>query len=343
VVRARRIGLPVAAVTLGVVGAALILELLLRVANLAPLPTQLRDIVRDDAIGFRRQPGSVLRGTAESGEFEFEYAHNRLGFRDGEHTEAKPSGTLRIVALGDSFTYGVGAAFADTYLAQLERRLNQRADPHRQVEIIKLGMPRHFPLLERRTLEEYGLRFAPDIVMVAVLPNDVVDTALGATSLCATDSGYLASCGGLGWGGPPAWISRHSALGRLALRSLRAHELPPWQTLLADDGPYEPYWQELEAELARMREAAQARGAAFVIVTIPQSDPAESQSYFSARLAGWGSAHDAIVISTFAALQAAADPARPLYWPGDGHCTAAGYSVVADAIIAGFAAHRLAQ
>jgi lysophospholipase L1-like esterase len=342
-VRARRIGLPAAAVTLGVVGAALILEILLRVASLAPLPAQLREVVRDDAIGFRRPPGSVLRGNAESGEFEFEYAHNRFGFRDVEHAETKPAGTLRIVALGDSFTYGVGAAFADTYLAQVERRLNERAGTHRPVEIIKLGMPRHFPLLERRTLEEVGLRFAPDIVMVAVLPNDVVDTALGATSICASESGYLVPCGGLGWSGVPVWISLHSALGRFTMRQLRSNRLPPWQALLADNGSYERYWQELEAELARMREAAQARGAAFVIVLIPQSDAAESQSYFSARLAGWGAAHGAVVISTFAALQAAADPARPLYWPGDGHCTAAGYTVVADAIIAGLAAHGLAE
>ncbi|MDX2166325.1 MAG: SGNH/GDSL hydrolase family protein [Deltaproteobacteria bacterium] len=341
--RGSAIGLRLAAVMLGVAAAVGILEILLRVASLAPLPAQLQDIVRDEAIGFRRRPGSVLRGGAESGEFAFEYAHNSLGFRDVEHAAAKPSRTLRIVALGDSFTYGVGAAFADTYLAQVERRLNERAGTDRAVEIIKLGMPRHFPLLERRTLEEYGLRFAPDIVMVAVLPNDVVDTALGATSICATDTGYLVSCGGLDWGGLPAWLSLHSALGRFALRQVRSNHLPPWQALLADDGAYEPSWRELEAELTRMRELAQAHGAAFVVVTIPQSDPVESQSYFSTRLERWGAAHDAIVIPTFAALQAAADPVRPLYWARDGHCTAAGYTVVADAIIAGLAAHGLAE
>lgn len=347
VVRANSIGVRIASVVLGVVVAAALLEIVLRLASLAPLPGQLRDIVSDDAIGFRRRPGSVLRGTSESGEFNFEYVHNSLGFRDVEHATAKPADTLRIVALGDSFTYGVGADFADTYLVQVERRLNERPGAHRPVEIIKLGMPRHFPLLERRTLEEYGLRFAPDVVMVAVLPNDVVDTYLGVTSICVTDSGYLASCGGLGWGGLPVWISLHSALGRFALRvvrvkALRLGVLPPWEGMLVDGGPYESSWQELEGELARMSDAAHAHGAAFVIVTIPQGAPGDdAQPYPEARLQRWSAAHDAIVIPTYAAMHAATNSARPLYWVRDGHCTPAGYAVIADAIVAGLSAHEL--
>jgi len=47
------------------------------------------------------------------------------------------------------------------------------------------------------------------------------------------------------------------------------------------------------------------------------------------------------VIPTYAAMDAAARAGRPLYWPRDGHCTAAGNSVIADAIITGLTAHGL--
>ncbi|MGH7788190.1 MAG: SGNH/GDSL hydrolase family protein [Candidatus Binatia bacterium] len=337
----RSIRLRVVAVLLGVVAAVALLEVLVRLARLAPLPAQVQDLVRDEIIRFRRQPGSVQRGMAESGEFRFEYAHNSLGFRDVEHATAKPADTLRIVGLGDSFTYGVGADFADTYLALVEQRLNQRADAARRVEIVKLGMPRHFPLLERRTLEDVGLRFAPDLVLVAVLPNDVIDTYIGDAALCVSDAGYLVSCDGLAWGGLPAAIARTSALARLTLRvaggsGRRLWSMPPRSERSVDGGPYEAAWQQMEGELERMRAAAQAHGATLAVVAIPPSPRADP--YPEARLRRWSAAHGALFISAYGAMQAADDPARPLYWAVDGHCTPAGYRVIADAIVAGLLA-----
>jgi hypothetical protein len=325
-------------VLVGLVLALGVLEILLRLAHLAPLPAQMQDIVRDDAIVFRRRPGSIARGMSESGEFSFEHAHNSLGFRDVEHAEGKPADTLRIVALGDSFTYGVGANYAETYLARVEQALNEDTGARRRVEIIKLGMPRHFPLLERRTLEEIGARFAPDVVMVALLPNDVVDTYLGVTAICVTDSGYLVSCDGLQWAGLPVWLSLHSAVGRLAVRAVRVKSrqigwLPPWESIGVDGGPYESAWQEMEGELTRMRTVAREHGAAFVVVAIPQSPPPRDPQPFEARLRRWTVAHDAIFISTFGALSAAGDTQTPMYWKGDGHCTPAGYAVIADTIV----------
>lgn len=333
--RAKLISQRIVAVGLGVLAAVILLEGLVRLAKLAPLPEQVQSMVRDELIHFRRQPGSVLRGTARTGEFLFEYAHNSLGFRDVEHAPAKPLDTLRIVALGDSFTYGVGADFADTYLVRVEQRLNQRPAAPRRVEIIKLGMPRHFPLLERRTLEEVGLRFAPDIVMVAVLPNDVIDTYIGDAALCVADAGYLVSCDGLAWGELPVLLARYSALARLTLRMVagsgrRLWSMPPQSD--RDGGPYESAWQQMEGELERMRAAAQAHGAASVVVAIPPSPRADP--YPEARLQRWSAAHGARFISAYGAMRAADDPARPLYWTKDGHCTPAGYGVIADAIVA---------
>jgi hypothetical protein len=51
------------------------------------------------------------------------YETNSFGLRDVEFSLAKPEGTLRIVCLGDSVTYGAGVPFDETYEQQLERAL----------------------------------------------------------------------------------------------------------------------------------------------------------------------------------------------------------------------------
>jgi len=341
IVRSKRIAAGVAAALLGT-GVALALgEVGVRIAGIAPpLPVQYGDNVPDDVIAFRRRPGSTIRGRSESGEFAFEYTHNDLGFRDSEHALGKPAGTVRIVALGDSFTYGVGADFDDTYPAQVERRLNQRAGGHPRVEVIKLGLPRHFPLLERRTLERDGLRFAPDVVLVTVLPNDVVDTERGLDAVCVAESGYLVPCAALAWNEAAVWLYQRSAAARVVVQR--------WSRLSAAEAggtngssPHESAWQALERELAGMQRAARDHGAALVVVALPQQPPwSAADADLETRLARWGAAHDAVFIPTLAALRAAAS-SPPLYWQRDGHCTAAGYAVIADAVVAALIAHGL--
>jgi hypothetical protein len=122
-----------------VVSTVALLELSIRVWQLAPPLTERPNWVPDARIPYKYRPLSVRSQPPERGESPVDYRHNSLGFRDEEHVQEKPPGTFRIVALGDSFTYGVGVEFADTYLVRLERLLNTR--PGSRVEIIKLGIP----------------------------------------------------------------------------------------------------------------------------------------------------------------------------------------------------------
>ena len=105
-----------------------------------------------------------------------------------------------------------------------------------------------------------------------------------------------------------------------------------------DSVRFESAWRQMEAELERMATVAHAHGAAFVVVAIPQAGAADP--YMEMRLRRWSAAHEALFIPTSDAIRAAAaaDP-RPLYWKRDGHCTAAGYRVIADTIVAALLAH----
>lgn len=324
------------ALVVAVLSAAL-LEGAARLAGLAPpLEQQYGDNVADPHLPFKKRPGSVVRARAGSGEFEAEYRHNSLGFRDVQHDAAKPPGVFRVVAVGDSFTYGVGAAFEDTYLAQLERRLNPRGAP-RRVEIVKLGLPRYFPALEARVLERYGVRFEPDLVLVAVLPNDVLDTALGTDAVYVDDAGRLRTRDGARLGALATWLAERSHAvraflgGAVARVRARASPLRPDDVYRAD-GAHEADWRRLEADLGAMREQAARHGARFVLVGIPQRGPwGPRHEYPERRLAAWAGRHDAVFVGTIAALRAAG-PAERLYWTRDGHCTPAGYAAVAGAI-----------
>jgi len=95
---------------------------------------------------------------------------NSKGLRDVEHEYEKPPGTIRILGLGDSVTFGAGVAFEDTYLSQLERKLN---DAGYSVEIIKAGVNSYEFDQERTYFKEEGYKYNPDVVILGLFLNDI--------------------------------------------------------------------------------------------------------------------------------------------------------------------------
>src|SRR5262245_33377873 len=110
-------------------------------------------------------------------EFTVHVVTNALGFREPRLPSPKPPHTVRIVALGDSFTQGYGVEEGEAYPRQLERRLAAR-DPARTYEVVNLGIPGTSPRDYLEHLRDPGLAYHPDIVLVAVMANDVQDVAI---------------------------------------------------------------------------------------------------------------------------------------------------------------------
>jgi lysophospholipase L1-like esterase len=107
-------------------------------------------------------------------EFRTRVVTNALGFRDPRLPGPKPAGTVRVVVLGDSFTQGYGVEEEEAYPRRLERLLNQRR-PGTRHEVINLGVPGACPLDYDAHLEEVGLAYEPDVVVVGLMANDVSD------------------------------------------------------------------------------------------------------------------------------------------------------------------------
>ena len=335
---------------LGVLGSALAalaaIELGVRLLGLAPaVKTAYAHYAADPVLPFRTEPGASFELVAPTAEFRHLVEHNSLGWRDVEHAREKPAGTFRIVGLGDSFTYGVGAPFEETFLARLEARLNARSDAQSgdvgPVEVLKAGQPRFFPLTERLMLEHYALDFDPDLVIVAFLPNDLMDTYIGVDAIAVDESGYLRShaMSGLGRAGPLLYENSHAArllLTRVARARERATQPEDPAAFWRDDGPYEAVWGAVEDELGRLVELARERGAEVVIAHVPHSrhysrklSPDEVE-YPARRLARFTAEHGAHFVDLRPALWGEG-PEGDLanYWPADGHCTPAGYDVIA--------------
>ena len=183
---------PIATILISLGIGLLIAEMILRVFHLAPpLVTQYGNNVPDPYLPYKPKPMSVSSGRSSTDEFDYEYRHNSFGFRDIEHSLGKDNDTFRIIGLGDSFTYGAGVGFEETYLYQLEKMLNDRQGNRPRIEIIKAGIPRYFPEPERILLEKYGMNYSPDLILVGFLPNDVIDTYLGIDAVVVHKSGYL--------------------------------------------------------------------------------------------------------------------------------------------------------
>jgi lysophospholipase L1-like esterase len=88
---------------------------------------------------------------------------NSRGFRDREHPLKKASGVYRILALGDSFAFGV-VPLEENYLTLLEAYLN--ADQNTPVEVINAGVPGYNIAEEYQLLVNLGLKYEPDLIML---------------------------------------------------------------------------------------------------------------------------------------------------------------------------------
>ncbi len=148
----------------------------------------LPELMNRTMLGFR--PGTVQYG----------FVLNSRSFRTHEYTTTPPPGVLRVVALGDSFTFASGALpDADHWTTLLERELEQRLD--RRTEVLRLGVPDTGPAFQLRLWQIEASRLEPEVVVLAFfVGNDFTDHQADAGVFASRGrglSGRLASLSAL--------------------------------------------------------------------------------------------------------------------------------------------------
>jgi hypothetical protein len=92
---------------------------------------------------------------------------NSLGTRGSEFQGTKPAGTLRILSLGDSKTFGWGLTEAESYSGLVEKALQEHFGASRRVEVINAGVNAWSYAQMHAYFREFGIKYQPDIVILA--------------------------------------------------------------------------------------------------------------------------------------------------------------------------------
>lgn len=166
--RARELLASLALVALSLLFCIGVLEVALRIAGYDPLGSHgdERGLVlrasEDPRLRFD------LRPNAEGQAFGTAVRVNAAGFRDSDYPLDKGE-RYRIVVIGDSITFGLRLPAEESFPEQLEALL-RNADP--AVDVLNLGIAGYDILQEVAFLEDRGLAYAPDLVVVGYCMND---------------------------------------------------------------------------------------------------------------------------------------------------------------------------
>lgn len=218
-----------------------------------------------------------------------EFRWNSRGWHDVDHALEKAPGSKRLLVLGDSYVEGIMVPTEQLLARQVERLLAPHCD--HQLEVISLGHSSWGQAEELRCLDEEGLAYDPDVVVLEFLPANDLRNNLPALEQAAQED-Y--------WGLTPARRLSVSALRSrvlslafacdkldLALRALRGRVDP------IDAGAYQEtpaqrpeLWAAAWTRTEELLRAFQARldlhRAQLVVVVF--TSPAEIE----ARVAGTG-------------------------------------------------------
>jgi hypothetical protein len=156
----------------GILVALSITEVALRVAGF----TYFNPYVADRDLGHTLRPNAEGWWQKEGRTYVKINSH---GFRDREHTIAKPPGTYRIAVLGDSYVEAFQVPLEKTFSAVMEQKL-QECPPlaESKVEVLSFGVSGFSTARELILLQKRVWQYSPDEIVLLVTPsNDIRDNS----------------------------------------------------------------------------------------------------------------------------------------------------------------------
>jgi hypothetical protein len=243
----------------------------------------------------------TLRGIRANAQFwhtsvdgSWKFTTNSKGLRDTrEFAYAKPAGTLRVLALGDSHTQGYEVRQDATFSAVLERYLVHHGV---RAEVLNAGVSGFGNAEELAYLESEGYRYHPDVVVLGFYGNDYEDNLksglfiLEGEKLVAVKREHVPgvriqnaiyAVPGVRWLSENSyvyslafngvWMYFKDALRDRAKHSGAPADAPEFEYAVATKSAHSPYELALAAALVeRMREFCETKGIRLIVVDIPR-------------------------------------------------------------------------
>jgi lysophospholipase L1-like esterase len=285
-----------------------------------------------------RQYGYPPHFTGYAGGVQF--STNSSGFRGPDFPEVNsakdPAKDFNIVVVGDSYAFGYGVDYENTFPRIIERELSSSGAP---IKVFDLAVPGYDTAEELATLKEFARRLHPDLILLSYHLNDIERRTASDE---AASGGILQS-----WN-----LREHFYLARLLLPQLaglsRWLRLPIRTTASAEVTDYvenSEAWRRNQSTLDQFIAFTQSIHARLGVVVVPyfvtlnQKHPAlrayaVAENYFSSR--------GIPVADAFHYVQGL--NARKLWINRfDGHPNAIGHSYIARAVLDLIRDNNLAQ
>lgn len=146
-------------------------EVSLTILNSCPYPATVGHTRSENAslYGWGFGPGESIRIRNPDTRGDFTSIANSRGWRDKERKPGKLNGTYRILALGDSVTFGIVPA-ERIYSRILEEKLKSAGY---EAEVITIGYGEWGTDQELEALLHDGIRYRPDLIVLQFSSNDI--------------------------------------------------------------------------------------------------------------------------------------------------------------------------
>jgi lysophospholipase L1-like esterase len=276
---------------------------------------------------------------------------NSFGFRGSEPAFPKPPGRFRVVAVGDSVTFGFGVDDRDTFCAQTEQLLRSKK-PDIDLDVVNIAVPGYDTRQEVALLGRYIARLEPNLVLVGLYSNDIPDSledGTGGTTVATpgSDNGQMLQMNAA----PTSWwdiqLRKSRAVytvGRALRRLTRKGEWGMSRFTMEidilegrDTAQLDAAWQRVGAQFAELRRLAETHAFAVGVVVLPPREQVVGlypHARYQDRVRSLAEASGFFVIDPLPALVASDVKKDRLYVPYDrNHPSAAGHRVIAQAIV----------
>jgi lysophospholipase L1-like esterase len=245
----------------------------------------------DPVVGYRLKPGSSAQ--FKTADFDTRISINQAGVRDRE-IGPKAAGEFRVVVLGDSLVMSVQVPVEDTFVARLERRLNDGAVPPASYRVINAGVQGYGPVEEYLFHREVTAALRPDIVILGLYPgNDAVEAAATAYKLRAPGPSRSADADLSAWQRFTQWrrrLIRKSIV--LQVARLRVLDRFGWRPEI--DAPLRTYLPDAPPEIekgldvtrdvvSRLNALTASEGARLIVVLLPARFQVDDGDYSRLR------------------------------------------------------------